>query len=246
MTVAAIMMVRSEVDIIELTLRHTLAEGINHIYIADHDSTDGTRRVIDAVAADTEQITVLDNHDPYYQQERWMNDLGGKAVADGHEWVVPVDADEFWCSMDTRTVAEVLDSADADKIAARMWRHHSWNECEVEPKMLPKVALRWKSDTHLHVGSHDANVQTVQSDLLQIRELQYRGFDHFVRKARESSATIAPEARAVGSAWHHTRLDGKTDEEMRDEWNQIMARPVCANPIPTRMSHGFVLHGQAL
>ena len=236
--IAVIAMARDEADILELWLRHNLAEGVDHIWLAENLSTDGTREIAEEVAAETGQVTVIDNTDTTFQQVVWMNRLLHMSGEAGADWVIPADIDEFWYAPSGDTLADALSKCDAPKVYARMFRHHSWDACEVALKPLPKVAVRYSPDVRLEIGNHEASCGGGVSDVVELREWQYRGYDHFVSKARLSSATIPPDVRATGGAWHHTRLDGFSDEQMRAEYDAITALPTYVSPIPMRIPRG--------
>src|ERR1700688_33804 len=110
MSVAAVLLVKDEADIIEFTLRHLKAQ-VDWIYAADNGSTDGTREILDALENGTAEawLTVLD--DPvvaYYQAEK-MTALAVRARMNGYQWVIPADADEFWYATDGRPIRDFLD-----------------------------------------------------------------------------------------------------------------------------------------
>jgi hypothetical protein len=227
---------RNEADIIESWVRHTLAEDVDRIYIADGISTDGTREILDELAGETGQIVVIDDTEQYCLQAQWMNRLAAMAGEDGFQWIIASDVDEFWYACDGRTIAEVLETVEVDRINARSYQHHDWNTRQVEPKRLPKVCFRWRSDAHLVMGNHDVSgVGGGAYGIMDLREYQFRSFDHYCAKVRARLATLEPAARARGDGWHYIRLQDKTESELRDEWNQMMATPVILDPIPTHL-----------
>ncbi len=239
--IAVTSIIRNEADIIELWVRHHISEGVDRFFIADHGSTDGTREILDRLAIETGDITIIDNTDALFYQERWLNKMLHVAGAGGATWVLSVDADEFMYAVCGQTIATVLDTMlgpGVQKLYVRTYQHRSWNERHQEPKRLSKVAVRYGADVTIAIGSHEASPLVGVSDVLGIRELQYRSYEHFVKKARASSATIPPEVRAVGGAWHHTRLDGLPEQELRREWERMCSVPILFDPIPSHMSIG--------
>ena len=236
MTVAACYTCRNEADIVEASFRHMLAEGIDHIYTTDNRSDDGTREIMDRLAAETGRITIVNDHEPFYRQVYWMTRLAEMAEADGHEWVVASDLDEFWYSTDGRTIAERLADCAADKIYARMFLQFDYETRAEAPKPLPKVAYRLGRGGQLHIGNHQVSIPGGEWGVLDLREIQYRSLAHFVRKTRASAATLAPEQRAVGAGSHHTSRESLTDEQMEAEWNQIRHQPTTVDPMPSHLS----------
>ena len=234
--IAACYTVKDEADILEVSFRHMLAEGIDHIYTTDNMSVDGTREIMEDLAAETGRLTIVDDREPFYRQVYWMTILTDMARADGHEWVLASDADEFWYAVSGQTIAEALQTTTSNKLYARSFQHLDWETCQVEPKRLPKVAYRLIDGAQLHVGNHEVSIDGGEYGVLDLREIQYRSFEHFVHKTRSSAATLAPEQRALGVGSHHTGREHLTDEELRQEWEQMLAIPTVSNPIPSHLS----------
>lgn len=238
--IAVISMVRDEADILELWINHYLAEGVDHFFIAEHLSTDSSRAILDKLAAETGRITVIANTDTHFHQVRWMNHLAAMAGAAGADFVIPADCDEFFYSIDGRTLAETLEDLpdDVQVLGARMFRHHTWAQCEIAPKPWAKVAFRWNPEAVLGIGNHTISIPGMVMGIIDLREWQYRSLAHFLSKSKTSSDTIPPEARAEGAAAHHTYMDNMTVEEKEREWNQLMAIPTRVDPIPSKHLHG--------
>src|SRR5690348_11150571 len=114
-------MVRDEEDVIEGVVRHLLAEGVDHVLVADNLSSDGTRAILDGLAAG-HPVTVVDDPDPAYRQAEKMTALARRAGAAGADWVIPFDADELWVASGT-TLRAYFDSLDADVAVADQYDH---------------------------------------------------------------------------------------------------------------------------
>ena len=90
------MLIKDEADVIEFTLRH-LAAHVDEILVYENMSTDGTREILDRLAAsEMPGLIVVDDEDPAYYQARKMTALAALALERGHQWVIPCDADEVW------------------------------------------------------------------------------------------------------------------------------------------------------
>lgn len=235
--IAVVGIVKNEIDIIELSLRHMLAEEIDHIYLADGCSTDGTREIIEDIARSTGRITVLTDDDEYVQQAAWTNRLAAIAADDGADWIVANDIDEFFYSVDGQTVAARLRGLDASitKLYARSYQHLDWDTRQVKPKRLPKVIYRWSEGAEVTTGNHDVNLPGGEYDIIDLREIQYRSVEHFICKARAGVACLDATARSNGYGWHHLRLDGMNDEQLRSEWDAMCAIPTVFDPIPSHL-----------
>ena len=90
----AVMMVRNERDILPVNLRYHLESGIDHILVADNGSTDGTAEILEDFGA-TNRVHVFSRPGPFHQAET-TTELAREAFLRGAQWVLPIDADEFW------------------------------------------------------------------------------------------------------------------------------------------------------
>ena len=95
MKIAALMMVRNEAAIIADSLGHLLhAVGADSVHVADNGSTDGTLAILQRIAAADARVRLHRAPGAFLQPEV-MGGLLREAVAEGADWLLPNDADEF-------------------------------------------------------------------------------------------------------------------------------------------------------
>lgn len=199
--VAAVAMVKDELDIIEAVL-YRMAREVDFLIVSDNGSTDGTRELLESLESDLELI-VLDDPEPGYYQSEKVSRLAEVAHDRGAEWVIPFDADERWYSPFGR-IADVLadrseaiatatlynhvptaqDPAVDDPIARTEWRRR-------EPGVLPKVACRPRPRVRIYQGNHGADYGGTVDGLLVVRHFPYRSVEQFERKVRNGAAAYA-------------------------------------------------------
>ena len=236
MTVAAVSMVKDEADIIESSVRH-IADEVDFLIVADNLSTDGTRDILDKLAAELNLIVTDDPNLAHYQAEK-MTGLARLAARHGATWIVPFDADECWVALGNR-IRDDLEDSDADVVTAQLYNHFPsavdpagddpmrtiiWRTRE--PAALPKVAFRWREDARLHEGNHGVSVpgDTVVTGGLQVHHFPYRTADQFIRKARNGSAALAatdlPED--IGAHWrgYGRILDERGEPALREVFDR--------------------------
>jgi glycosyltransferase involved in cell wall biosynthesis len=231
MKLAAVMTVLNEADIIGATLTHLYTEGVANVYIYDGMSTDGTRDVLAGFPC-----KVFDDEAPIHRQPFLTTQLAQMAYEDGADWVLPVDADEFWVAPSGRTIAEELATVPDHvvKVYVPMYQHLDYDYREPNPKPLPKVAFRAADGIWVANGNHEAATTGATTfGLLALREIQYRGFEHFVRKIEERCATLDPSLPA-GEGTHHTQYRGWTKEQLEPVWETLVGRATVLDPIPLR------------
>lgn len=110
---AMILLVRNEIDVIELNIRFHAAMGINKFLVMDNGSTDGTLEVLKNLQSDVE-LEIVENPKGLYQQSKWMTELARLAKSRfGVSHVIPNDADEFWVPRDFQSLPDFVDASAA-------------------------------------------------------------------------------------------------------------------------------------
>lgn len=217
--ITAVTMVKDEADIIVHTILHLLAQGVDRVIVADNLSTDATPELLEALAR-VYPVTVLQDDEPGYYQAEKMTRLAHLAWSEGAEWIVPFDADEFWCDL------SLLRTTDAQVVEAITFDHRPvepfpsrWRA--LIPKRLPKVAFRPAPGFELHMGNHDVTLEGKRVRGMSIREFQYRSYAQFVRKVKNGKrAYDATDLKDIYGA--HWRILGALDDEgLREVWAEL-------------------------
>ena len=115
MKVAAVMIVRDEADILSINVAHHLALGIDEFWIIDNGSTDGTTRLLRKLTRRGVPIRWQRDDGPF-AQSAMTSTLARDAHRAGADWVVAVDADEFWTTSGP-SLHRVLGTAGAGVVA---------------------------------------------------------------------------------------------------------------------------------
>lgn len=232
MKVAAVSTVRNEADIIGATLTHLYNEGVSNVYIYDGMSTDGTRDVLAGFPC-----RVYDDDAPIHRQPFLMTKLVQQAYEEGADWILCVDADEFWYAPSGLTIADELAAipSEVGMVHVPMFHHLDYDYREPAAKPLPKVAVRATDGIWIANGNHAATgtIGATLTGNLAIREIQFRGFEHFVRKIGERCETLDPSL-PPGEGTHQTQYRGWSKEQLEPEWEKAVARAIVYDPIPVR------------
>ena len=223
----AVTMVKNEEDIIGETILNLLAQGIDHVLVADNGSTDDTRGVLLRLA---EQHPVHVVHDPIvdYWQAVKISHLARAATRMGASWIVPFDGDEVWRGTGGKTIAEVLKSTGAAVLEAGEWvfvplaiapagtytTRHPYREAE--PSSMPKVAFRASWLARVGMGNHSVSRPgRVVSHELRIAHYSYRTPEQILRKASDGAqaAKLAGLPVSMWSQW--ADIAGRDEEDAR-------------------------------
>lgn len=92
--VFGISMVRNAADIVRVNVLHHLSLGLDRMVVVDNASTDGTDRILGELSRDPR--VVWSREESPFLQSRLFTRLAREACAEGADWVLPIDADEFW------------------------------------------------------------------------------------------------------------------------------------------------------
>ncbi len=240
MSVAAILMVKDEADIIEYTVGHLLAQ-VDAVYVVDNGSTDGTAtKVFDLLDDYDNNVSfALDPVIAYYQSAK-MTALAQEAYRDGHEWVVPCDADEFWYAPDKRPLREWVHgiSPDVQIVKADLYNHLPTSEdkpVEEQPNPflrigwrqrskapLPKVMCRLRPDLVIDAGNHYARTSGTALAVggLVIRHFSWRTEEQYLCKIRNGQEAMAATDLDEGTCAHWRMWEGHTDESIREHFRK--------------------------
>jgi predicted O-methyltransferase YrrM len=94
MKIFGLMMVRNEADIVRVNVLHHLALGVDRFLIVDNGSEDGTDQVLHDLSLGG-RVSFTRYSGPWRQAEI-TTQLALEAFRRGADWVIPIDADEFW------------------------------------------------------------------------------------------------------------------------------------------------------
>ncbi|SFH75809.1 Glycosyltransferase involved in cell wall bisynthesis [Selenomonas ruminantium] len=142
--IAAIGIVKNEMDIIESFVRHTLSFA-DELLLIDHQSTDKTAEILRALQQEGLPLTVHTSNRVEYAQGDMTTDLLYEAInKHGADLVIPLDADEFLVGTKPgKSIREYLEDLDREFVYKLPWRRYSPYQPDVrrEEFLLARPAL---------------------------------------------------------------------------------------------------------
>lgn len=146
----AVGMARDEGDIIDHTMYHLAANGVDGIIVADNLSKDDTRQKVEEAKANISKynpnikIIILEDNIVAYTQSEKMSNLAALARSNGARWVIPFDIDEIWYSPQG-TLKEAFEKLESENVDAYkvLYTNHSVTDSDPEG-VSPFHTMNWR------------------------------------------------------------------------------------------------------
>jgi Glycosyl transferase family 2 len=225
------LLVRDEVDVIESQIAFHRAAGVDFFVVTDHDSSDGTREILQHYA-DVGVLHLLTETSPTYHQSTWVTRMARMAALEfGADWVVNSDADEFWWpsggnlkevlervperigrvgSFVRPFVPPVADGFFAEEMTMRLSLQSAINDPTTPFRANVRILHRAVPDVVVGTGN-----ATVRSELMrpggawspvEVLHFPIRSYAHFERKFLAHHETVRDRRRGDHSrAWDAAR-----------------------------------------
>lgn len=177
MKVVLVMKVRNEIEVIEASLRHHIAQGVDFFIVIDNGSTDGTLEILETYRdAGLVHLMQEEGENIWQLAHEWVTRMARMAATDfGADWVIHADGDEFWWPIQG-TLKDAFASVPEEYevlIAPRTEFLPVPDGPETFDKRLtvrerysrlrPKVAHRAAADVSLRSGAHDVQLADASS-----------------------------------------------------------------------------------
>jgi len=226
----AVTLVRNEQDIIERTIRHLVAQGVDHVLVADNLSDDATPTILERLATQL-PVHLAQDREPAFHQALKMGLLAERARRAGADWIVPFDADEFWFG-GAGTLAHHLRSSRADVLRADLHNLFPTSDAalvggdgwrlQVCPHVRGKVAYRTHPAAVLASGNHEVDRPGSAATGLQIIHVPWRSKAQFLRKARQGAKALEAANQTSNTGFHWRYLATLDDESAGRRWDALL------------------------
>jgi hypothetical protein len=247
---AMTLLVRDEQDIVAANLDYHLGRGVDLVIATDNGSVDATVEILRGYEARGAVRLLLEPADDY-AQSRWVTRMARLAAAEGTDWVINCDADEFWWPSSAPDLKGALAQVPPEVGVVRARRHNfppgSENGRPFFERMPirdldsrnplgralpPKAAHRAHPEVTVSMGNHrvtspglGATADTEEIEILHFPMRTYPQFENKIVKGGQALAanTELPPGSGRGRTWRHLYEDWRRGR-LADHYEQAMLR----------------------
>lgn len=213
--IVATLLVRDEDEIVEANITHHLNNGVDCFIVTDNGSIDNTKNILKKFEKHILNLVTINEYN--YNQDKWVTAMTREAFKHGADWVINLDADEFWCNVGyLNTISKKF-----GKIALGPYRNHvplyGLTYGEFSESTMPywvvaqhpgRVAYRPTKDSQVTQGNHDVYYVDggyVFLDCIPIHHYPVRSYKHFETKVRNGGSAYINAGAGYGGLGTHWR-----------------------------------------
>ena len=169
LSILAIM--KNEAMNLKIWIDHYIWQGVNHIYIIDNNSDDGSIKIIEDLINNGYPITLYKLFEKHKQVEYYNFVYDKEKLQEKTKWLIVADLDEFFYCNNSKISNELKYFEDFDYISSK-WRMFGSNNCIEHPKDI-RISLTKRVKELNFNTKYIFQTKNVYSGALQIHSLNY-------------------------------------------------------------------------
>lgn len=196
--IVATILAKDEEDIIGKNIEHHINQGVTHFIITNNRSKDKTKEIIEKYP---EVVEIIDEPGEDHNQSAWVTRMARLACKLNPDWIIHLDADEFWCNIselrfinskyigNAKVYIHPPRNCNFDLNKMRFYLNFKdeeqlHSECKVAHRPDPDVII-----TH---GNHgfENKCEIVWPHKISRHHYPVRGYDQFLRKCVEGHEAL--------------------------------------------------------
>jgi glycosyltransferase involved in cell wall biosynthesis len=238
MQITATILARNEQDIIGENIEHHINQGVTNFIVTLNQCTDRTKEIVERYP---EVVEIIEEPGNDHHQSKWVSRMAQIANKLKPEWIIHLDADEFWCGL------YKLRLFNCPVVASdRMFLHPPVKDMVCFDPVMMRFYLNWESSnlpgetkvahrplenptiTHGNHGVEGANA--VFTRMVYRHHYPIRTYKQFERKTIEGHEALmrrnapCPRWELWYRAWKAGDLP-KLYDSITSTWEKIIAEP---------------------
>lgn len=223
MKILATLLARDEEDILAAQLAHHQAMGVTDFIVTVNASSDRTRQIAENCPL---VRTIIDESSDMFQQGAWVTRMARLACDYSPDWIIHMDADEFWCLPDFECLPK-----DHPFIRVRTIYHHfptrGIPDGTFDPHAQrffipdyratqPKIIHRPMPELKIHSGNHSCMLRgrtpefhEPSAETVFVHHYPIRSLSQFRRKISNACRVIEAGSTNAGSHWRQWAIDAR-------------------------------------
>jgi glycosyltransferase involved in cell wall biosynthesis len=228
--IVATILMKNEEDIIAANIEHHIQQGVSQFIITDNNSSDKSRSIAEKYP---EVVEIIDEPENTHNQTKWVTRMAQMACKLSPDWIVHLDADEFWCGlMGLREVQAKVAGCE------RMYLHPPGGEMthylDFDRISIPqecKIAHRPDPTFVITHGNHGVeNCDDIEFTKKVYRHhYPVRSYEQWARKARGHEALSSRRSIcARWEKWYNLLQEGMLEKEyqkLTSLWEEMIRSP---------------------
>lgn len=196
--IVATILAKDEEDIIGKNIEHHINQGVKHFIITNNRSKDKTKNIIESYP---EVCEIIEEQGEDHNQSEWVTKMARLACKLKPDWIIHLDADEFWCGLNNlknipvryvsspRMFLHPPAGCEFDQIKMRYYLdfenfHELPGECKVAHRPDPDIVI--KHGNHSFDGINNVHY----ANTIWRHHYPIRSYSQFIKKAVEGHESL--------------------------------------------------------
>ena len=228
--IVATILMKDEEDIIAANIEHHIRQGVNQFIITDNNSSDRSHSIAEKYP---EVVEIIDETENDHNQTKWVTRMAQIACKLNPDWIVHLDADEFWCGLMSLREHRGMIAA-----SERMYLHppggdmrHYLDFDHIPIPQECKIAHRPDPNFVITHGNHGIeNCDNIEFTKKVYRHhFPVRSYEQWARKAKGHEALNRRKSICERwEKWYNLLQEDKLEKEYQnlvDFWGQMTKNP---------------------
>ena len=162
---------KNEAMNLKIWIDHYIWQGVDHLYIIDNNSNDGSIEIVEDLINNGYPITLYKLFEPHQQVKHYRYVYDKEKLQEKTKWLIVADLDEFFYCNNSKISYELKFCENFDLVISK-WRMFGSNNCIEHPKDIRTSLTKRVQDLHI-LTKYIFQTKNIFSKSLGIHSLNY-------------------------------------------------------------------------